>query len=111
MDDQVEQLGLLTMLRLDIKHMVVPAGTLLDDDFDNLPAGNPSDQPSTPADSDGPEISPTPEIDTSPNVMDVDLEAVANSTDNDNIKWLANYFNSVTPTNKNEYTGMFEGTT
>ena len=109
LDDQVEQLGLLTMLRLDIKHMVVPAGTLLDDDFDNLPAGNPSDQPSTPADSDGPEISPTPEIDTSPNVMDVDLEAVANSTDNDNIKWLANYFNSVTPTNKNEYTGMFEG--
>ena len=66
LDDQVEQLGLLTMLRLDIKHMVVPAGTLLDDDFDNLPAGNPSDQPSTPADSDGPEISPPPELDTSP---------------------------------------------
>ena len=109
LDDQVEQLGLVTMLRLDIKHMFVPAGTLLDDNFDDLPVTNPSEQPSDPVESGDPDASATPVIDTSPNVMDVDLEAVANSTDNEDIQWLAKYFNSVTPTNKNEYTGMFEG--
>ena len=36
MDDQVEQLGLITMLRLDVKHMIVPARLALDDDFSDL---------------------------------------------------------------------------
>ena len=108
LDDQVEQLGLVSMLRLDLKHQFVPAGNLLDDDFAGLPV-NPSTSPSDPAGSQDPAASPTPVVDTSPNVMDVDLEAVAESTSNGDIQWLANYFNSVTPTNKNEYTGMFEG--
>ena len=109
LDDQVEQLGLATMLRLDLKHQFVPAGNLLDDDFGDLPGiatGQPTDPPE---ESQEPNATPTPVIDTSPNVMDVDLEAVAASTSNEDIQWLANYFNSVTPTNKNEYTGMFEG--
>ena len=50
-----------------------------------------------------------PVVDTSPNVMDVDLAALAESTSSDSVAWLANYFNRVAPTNKNEYTGMFEG--
>lgn len=44
-----------------------------------------------------------------PNVLDIDLAALAESGKNDDIKWLASYFNSVTPTRKNQYTGMFEG--
>lgn len=52
---------------------------------------------------------PEPVIDTSPNVMDVDLSQIAETATNQDIQWLANYFNSVTPTRKNEYTGMFEG--
>ena len=108
MDDQVEQLGLWTMLRLDVKHMIVPPSRDLDADFSGLDglggggsssAGDSSTEPGT----------DEPVIDTSPNVLDVDLEAVAAGTDNEEIQWLANYFNSVTPTNKNEYTGMFEG--
>ena len=43
LDDQVEQLGLVTMLRLDVKHQIVPAGTLLDDDFTGLPVAPTSD--------------------------------------------------------------------
>lgn len=111
LDEQVEQLGLVTMLRLDMKHQFIPAGTLLDDNFDDLPGMAASSPPSDPAvsGSQDPAASATPTIDTSPNVMDVDLEAVASGTDNESIQWLANYFNSVTPTNKNEYTGMFEG--
>jgi membrane-anchored protein YejM (alkaline phosphatase superfamily) len=31
------------------------------------------------------------------------------SSGNDDITWLNNYFSSITPTNKNQYTGMFEG--
>ena len=109
LDDQVEQLGLVTMLRLDLKHMIVPAGKNLDDDF-GTPSQQPSETPSADVEpSDDPEVSPTPVIDTSPNVMDVDLEAVAESTSNKDIQWLAKYFNSKTPTNKNQYTGMFKG--
>ena len=109
LDDQVEQLGLVTMLRLDLKHMIVPAGKNLDDDF-GTPSQQPSETPSADVvPSDDPEASPTLVIDTSPNVMDVDLEAVAESTSNKDIQWLAKYFNSKTPTNKNQYTGMFKG--
>lgn len=109
LDDQVEQLGLVTMLRLDLKHMIVPAGKDLDDDF-GTPSQQPSETPSADVvPSDDPEASPTLVIDTSPNVMDVDLEAVAESTSNKDIQWLAKYFNSKTPTNKNQYTGMFKG--
>ena len=36
LDDQVEQLGLVTMLRLDVKHMPFPAKAGLDSDFDGL---------------------------------------------------------------------------
>ena len=106
-DDQVEQLGLLTMFRLDVKHMIVPVKSDLDSDFSTI--GNLGDDSSTgdvPGDT---SEDPGPVIDTSPNVMDVDLSALAEGTTNKDIQWLCNYFNSVTPTKKNEYTGMFEG--
>ena len=112
-DDQVEQLGLWTMLRLDLKHMVFPAKNDLDDDFSSLgtlgtdPVGSQSEDGSGSGAVSEPPSGPV--IDTSPNVMDVDLAALAENGKNDDIKWLADYFNSVTPTRKNEYTGMFEG--
>ncbi len=107
LDDQVEQLGLWTALRLDAKHMIFPVKNDLGDDFSNLGPGTqssaqPSEGPSAPVETERP-------LDTSPNVMDVDLAAIAESAGNDDVKWLASYFNSVTPTNKNEYTGMFKG--
>ena len=47
--------------------------------------------------------------DTSPNVMDIDFDAlIANESDN-TVKGMHQYFQSVEPTNKNAYTGMFEG--
>lgn len=108
-DDQVEQLGLWTMLRLDVKHMIVPAKNTMGSDFSGLDALNPAGSGSEPPSGSVSEPDPGPVIDTSPNVMDVDLAALAENGANDDIKWLANYFNSVTPTRKNEYTGMFEG--
>ncbi|MCI9158382.1 MAG: LTA synthase family protein [Lawsonibacter sp.] len=112
MDDQVEQLGMFTALRLDAKHMIFPPKNSMDADFSGiggLPhAGSSASSSGDPVGS-GSEPDPGPVIDTSPNVMDVDLAALAGSTSNQDVKWLAEYFSNVTPTNKNQYTGMFEG--
>lgn len=109
-DDQVEQLGLWTMLRLDLKHQIIKPKANLDDDFSDLDAlGGGSSSSSASSSGDTSTGNNEPVIDTSPNVMDVDLVAIAESTSNEDIAWLANYFNSVTPSKKNEYTGMFEG--
>lgn len=48
-------------------------------------------------------------IDTSPNILDIDFETLIAEEKDTNIKNLHTYISSVTPTNKNEYTGMFEG--
>lgn len=100
-DDQVEQLGLLTMLRLDVKHLLFPVSNTMGDDFTGLDTLTPPDDASG-------EEGPGHVVDTSPNVLNVDLAALAENGENDDVKWLANYFNSVTPTRKNEYTGMFQ---
>lgn len=113
-DDQVEQLGLLTMLRLDVKHMFFPVEQDLDADFSALgglggSGASSSAAPPPSSSSAEPPGEPVPVIDTSPNVMDVDLAALAENGANKDVKWLSEYFSSVTPTKKNEYTGMFQG--
>ena len=105
-DDQVEQLGLVTMLRLDVKHMLFPAKAGLDSDFDGLDGLDSSGDDSG---GDTSAVEEQPVIDTSPNVMDVDLESLAANAPNEDVSWLANYFSSASPTRKNEYTGMFKG--
>lgn len=57
-----------------------------------------------------PTLPPTPTpIDTSPNVMNIDFAALAESEKDKTVKTLHQYFGSAVPTNKNEYTGMFKG--
>ena len=55
------------------------------------------------------EIEEEPEIDTSPNTMNIDFEGINASASNDSVTQLSQYFQSQAGTNKNEYTGMFEG--
>lgn len=51
-----------------------------------------------------------PEPDTSPYAWEIDLAKLAElSQDSKEKKWLADYIAGLTPTNRNEYTGMFEG--
>lgn len=51
-----------------------------------------------------------PELDTSPYAWQIDLAKLTElSQDNKETKWLADYIAGLTPTNRNEYTGMFEG--
>ena len=63
----------------------------------------------TNTDSDEEEESVEEAIDTSPNILDVDFDAMIEQETDDNIAALHEYIKSVPPTNKNEYTGMFEG--
>lgn len=64
----------------------------------------------TPTDTPNPTVTATPiPIDTSPNVLDINFEKLAGLETNDDIKTMHQYFAASTPTNKNEYTGMFEG--
>lgn len=59
-----------------------------------------------------PSPSPTPTpipIDTSPNIIEIDFAALIKQEKKETVQTLHKYFDSVTPTNKNEYTGMFEG--
>ena len=122
-DDQVQQLGIITMLRLDLKHSLFGVDRQLDDDFEtpSFPVNQPgttedSTEGSSESETEGttePQVDLLPNgkpvnTDISPNVMNVDLETLANNAPNDDLSWLCKYFNSVTPTNKNKYTGMFE---
>lgn len=104
-----KDLGITTMTRIDISKLF-----LKEDEFtDTL---NPNEDPSISKapgkDDDNPSVTNAPTqspIDTSPNVMDIDFEALAAGESNKSIKKLSEYFATVTPTNKNEYTGMFKG--
>lgn len=56
----------------------------------------------------GEEIGSEPEIDTSPNVLNIDFDALLANGDG-NIDKMANIMMNMTPSKKNEYTGMMEG--
>ncbi len=51
----------------------------------------------------------TPAVDTSPNVLPLDFDKLIEEAPDENIKSIHEYVRTVTPTNKNEYTGQFEG--
>ncbi|MBQ7707682.1 MAG: sulfatase-like hydrolase/transferase [Lachnospiraceae bacterium] len=48
-------------------------------------------------------------IDTTPNILDIDFDELMATAPNENIRTMHEYISQVKPTNKNEYTGMFEG--
>ncbi|MDE6516804.1 MAG: sulfatase-like hydrolase/transferase, partial [Acetatifactor sp.] len=57
-----------------------------------------------------PEATPEPVLDTSPNVWNLDMAKLEElSQGSKETEWLARYLGEVTPTNRNEYTGMFAG--
>ncbi len=120
-DDQVQQLGVSTMLRLDLKHSLFGIKVKRDDDFvtpdpvytaESVPetgAGEPGESGAN-VNAELPENTAGlfTNTDTSPNVMNVDLETLAANAPNEDLAWLCKYFNSQTPTNKNKYTGAFK---
>ena len=54
------------------------------------------------------DIEEEPEIDTSPNIMNIDFDQIISSAPNESVVQLTEYFKSQSGTNKNEYTGIFK---
>lgn len=48
-------------------------------------------------------------VDTSPNALPIDFEKLKAEADSKETTWLAEYMEGLTPTNRNKYTGIFEG--
>lgn len=122
-----KQLGIITMTRFDVGKLIdgkdedlVLADIITLDPSATIPTKIPTPIPAAPVvelpgknDPDAtpaPTLPPTPTpIDTSPNVMNIDFNVLADREEKETIRTLHQYFANVTPTNKNEYTGMFEG--
>ncbi|NLC40588.1 MAG: hypothetical protein GX763_06700, partial [Clostridiaceae bacterium] len=62
-----------------------------------------------PAQTEVPTETDPPVLDDSPNVLNIDFEALAAGRDSQILAQMDQYFASVEATDKNEYTGMFEG--
>lgn len=100
-DRAVRKLGLVQNTILDVKNLMFgKKGSSLSGRV--IPKATP--HPKDPASSSGED-----EIDTSPNILSIDFDAAAANAPNDDIRTLCEYFRNVTPTDKNQYTGMFEG--
>lgn len=107
-DAAVEQFGLMTMFRLDIRYDIIDAA--IEEDFskdassigefdfiDDSNGQTGDDKPAQP-------VVYTPNV-----IASLDFETLANSTNDATIKTMHEYFASVEPTMKNEYTGKFKG--
>ncbi|MBQ7288951.1 MAG: sulfatase-like hydrolase/transferase [Clostridia bacterium] len=95
--DTVRYFGVVTTQRIEIKQMIFGAKEFSVD----LPDANASSSDTASKKEDA--------IVYKPNVMDIDLAALANSESNRDIQSLHTYFSEQTPTLQNEYTGMFKG--
>ncbi len=107
----VDRLGLLTTMRLDFQRLITgwtpalkaPVAVYPEDEVsDKTPNRNDSKNPGT----NNPEQEAPINKD---QVMDIDFDALIEQEKDPIIKEMHNYFQSVPPTKKNEYTGMFEG--
>lgn len=108
----VNKLGLLTAFRLDMTRTITGDGA---DGSIILPTPTQTTAPvetTAPQETTSPAettVPTEPPIDTSPNVLDIDFTALIESTGKKAVKEVHQYFASRTPSNKNEKTGMFEG--
>lgn len=124
----MEQLGVLTSTRFDVKRLITKEdGTSLETSL--LVNSNPKtvakdvleNNKETPDNIDKKDstkmkptttTTPTPTpipIDTSPNILEIDFDTLEKEEANENVKMMHQYFASAEPTKKNKYTGMFEG--
>jgi len=108
-----KDLGIATMTRIDVSRLIsgdenITDAMNTDEDSVSLPTNTPA--PGNSSNSPDNTNSPTKNPDVfEPNVMNIDFKALAAAEKNKSLKTLDEYFASVTPTNKNKYTGMFKG--
>ena len=107
----VPHFGLLTSVRLELEYAVLgtpdpPRGSFIDDPIDTpVPTPGGTGEPAADPSAD-PSQRPIP---SGPNVLDIDFGALAEAETDKTIQDMHQYFASLIPSEKNEYTGMFEG--
>lgn len=122
LDFSVEKLGILTTMRLDLKKLLFGSdggdglGLEIIDQSTTTSEEATTDETTTSEQQGGTDIPTKPieeildyVLDTSPNILSIDFTTLAENEDKKAIKDLHTYFSNSMPTNKNEYTGMFEG--
>ena len=107
----VPHFGLVTTVRLELEYAVLGAPAASDDFIDDpaaAPAAAPAVETREPAA--GPTAAPPRQpAPSGPNVLDIDFEALARAETDETLRGMHRYFASLTPSEKNGYTGMFEG--
>lgn len=113
-----QRFGLPTSIRLNVKYTLFgrPEGELptpdtfdtvdLDNVFGTTPGTTLPNVPTSPGDTTGEQKPPFVPVD---QVLDINFDQLAANETNSTIKAMHQYFGTLTPTQTNEYTGMFEG--
>ncbi len=89
----IDNLGMLTSFRLDFQRLVTRWEPPLEPLPDIAPEPLPDDNPETPIEY---------------NVLDIDFDKLIEEEQNTTLLAMHNYFKNVTPTAKNEYTGIYK---
>lgn len=95
-DAAVSQFGLHTAVRLEAEYALF---------------GTPQPKLELPTQKDEPDDPPaaTTPVEYGYNALDIDFQALADSASDSALRSMAQYFGSLTPSKKNEYTGLFQG--
>lgn len=104
----ISNLGLMTTMRLDFKRTVLGSG--VKEEIPEIivrPTPTPVPERQTPGESSDESSTTPPEPEY--NVMDIDFYNLAREETDPVIRNMHEYFHSIKPTEKNDYTGMFEG--
>lgn len=99
-DAAVSQFGLHTAVRLEAEYALfgTPQPKLEMPTQKDKPNDTPDDPPAA-----------TTPVEYGYNALDIDFQALADSASDSTLRSMAQYFGSLTPSKKNEYTGLFQG--
>ncbi len=99
-DTATQVFGLLTSVRLNETYSLLGGGNTSSFVMETEASPSPSVSVAP---------TPTPEVVYGDNVMDIDFEALSESTTDEDLLELNEYVSSLTPSKQNEYTGLFAG--
>ena len=120
----IPHFGLATAVRLEFKYAIfgtpeadIPGFLPNDDDTSGSTGDSSKDSTGDTGDSTDPTGDTGDSTDTTPpqpieygfNTLDIDFEGLAASTSNKTLKQMHEYFGSLTPSQQNQYTGLFKG--
>ena len=107
LDLSIEKLGLLPTLKGDVQYILFgDEESIVLQNEENIDELDEDEQISNEV----PDFPESPEqIDTSPNILDIDFGLLESQEENENLKTLHAYFKNQPGTKKNSYTGLFEG--